>query len=57
VGKFTSGGAGTTTRLGLTVAEHGRRWLPSSTGDNFGWRVPSNGGALASLKNEHAQLG
>jgi hypothetical protein len=56
-GKFTLGGAGTTARLCLTVAEHDRGQWPSSTGGGFGRRRPSDGDAPASLKNGCAQLG
>jgi hypothetical protein len=56
-GKFTSGGAGMRTRLGVTVAEHDRGWRPSSTGDEFGHRGPGDGEASAGLKNWRAQLG
>jgi hypothetical protein len=55
-GKFTSGGARTRARLGLTIEEHdcGRR--SSSTGNEFGRRGLGDGEALASLKNRRAQL-
>jgi hypothetical protein len=43
VGKFTSGGAGTMARLGMTVAEHGRGRWSSSTGDEFGRRGLATG--------------
>jgi hypothetical protein len=56
-GKFTSGGAETRARLGLTVAEHDHGRRPSSTSDEFGHKGPSDGEAPASLKNWRAQLG
>jgi hypothetical protein len=56
-GKFTSGGAGMRTRLGVTVEEHDRGRRPSSTGDEFGRRGPGDGEAPAGLKNRRAQLG
>jgi hypothetical protein len=56
-GKFTSGGAGMRTRLGVTVAEHDRGWRPSSTGDEFWRRGPGDGEALGGLKNRRTQLG
>jgi hypothetical protein len=55
-GKFTSGGAGTRARLGLTVAEHDRGRRPSSTGDEFGCRGSGDREAPASLKIGRAQL-
>jgi hypothetical protein len=39
------------------VAEHDRGRRPSSTGDEFGHRGPSDGEAPAGLKNWRAQLG
>jgi hypothetical protein len=56
-GKFTSGGAGTRARLGVTVVEHDRGRWASSTGDEIGRRGPGDGEAPASLKNRRAQLG
>jgi hypothetical protein len=51
------GGAGVRTGLGVTVAEHDRGQRPSSTGDEFMRRGPSDEEAPAGLKNRRVQLG